>query len=166
MINYRATQIARQSISAPLKELLTDLRFDDLWLTDSILHFGEGKAYADTEALNRIAPTMAYDPHSEDHAKRSPAVLSVPVQTVFSCYVYNVMLPDTRAAAHRRLLEISDTVIWVVRADRIEGTPFEDGVLTKANTFQKSYTIEEAHREWPNATVLSHRKGRWITMLE
>ncbi len=168
MINYKATQMPRRgNISAPLNDLLQSDACQ-FFVVDSILHFGEGKAYADTEALSDFAPTKAYDLYSDNERKRNPDLISLDKKydTVFACYVYNVVLPETRAAIHRRLLAISRTLIWVVRADRINGTPYEDGVLTKNNTFQKSYTLQEAHREWPNATVLSHHSGRYITMLE
>lgn len=164
MINYKATQMPRRgNISAPLMELLNDPVY---FRVSNILHFGEGKAYADTEVLSEFASTVAYDLYSEDPAKRNPDLLSKHYETIFACYVYNVVLPETRAKIHRRLLLISDILIWVVRADKINGTPYEDGVLTKTNTFQKSYTLQEARREWPNATVLAYHPGRYITMLE
>jgi hypothetical protein len=62
---------------------------------------------------------------------------------VVANYVLNTLTPDARAEAFLQAYIAGQYAIFTVRLDRVDGEPFEDGVITKRGTFQKSFSRSE-----------------------
>lgn len=134
-MNSGKTAIARKSVSAPMKYLgkLRGPPYGPM----NVLHFGEGKAYEDTKYLKRNgARVTSYDPNSENPFARDPTLLDLHYDFGFAIYVFNTLTPHVRTAAFHKLLNCCDRVIIAVRTDKVDGQPYEDGVITKLGTFQ------------------------------
>lgn len=137
------TAITRTKISAPTKWLI-----DNNKIYGHVLHWGEGKAYVDTQAMldhvrsqGLYYSVEAYDPYSND-----PRVCVFPryfiPDTIVCNYVLNVLEPKDRMRMidDMRFTIPKTGIIYVaVRSDKIAGTPHKDGVITKRGTFQKSF---------------------------
>lgn len=75
--------------------------------------------------------------------------------TVICTYVLNVLPPAERKKTIEHILSISKNAFFTVRTDPVKGIPFEDGVMTKRQTFQKSFTPDQLIREIPGSQNLS-----------
>lgn len=144
-MNSGLTQIHRKTVSAPMREIAERLQ------AESIIHFGEGRAYQDTAALAEIAPTVVYDPNSPQKSKREwPETWN---DVGVAIYVFNTLPPLQRSYALQDFLSSCDRWYIAVRADKVDGTPLFDGVMTKRGTFQKRYTEAEAVREFGGTVI-------------
>lgn len=147
MTNTQRTQIARLATSAPAREIHA-ARLDRC---EYLLHYGEGKAFLDTNLFKLHADWVeAYDPYSPRPSSR---VLpkNVHFEKIIAIYVFNTLPPKERKAAVEEaisLLESGGQLIAAVRADTILGAAHFDGVRTKRDTFQKSYTMAEVEKEY------------------
>lgn len=168
MFNYKRTQTTRPhgAMSAPMRDLMYgSFGLEHLIKDLEILHFGEGKDWWTTFALRDAgAKAYAYDPYSPYETVRSNAYLNMDWDIVISSYVYNVIPPLQRMEIFKDNQRMCAMQIWAVRADTVTGTPYEDGVLTKAGTFQKSYkSTADIFSEWPDANIIEHKPGSyWI----
>lgn len=130
------TAIARKDISAPMRWMLENLE-----IPGAVLHYGEGKAYMDSAALRKVATTVAvYEPFPTEGQEYKANMPSGYYGMCVSIYVLNVLEPDERAKVIWDMCNRADFVYAAVRTDKIAGTPFKDGVITKTGTFQKSFT--------------------------
>lgn len=139
-MNSEKTQIARKTPSAPMRWIVNNFYFSPF---DPVLHFGEGKAFADTELLKNppygSGPlVVAFDPNSPDEWKRDRAILDQEYFVGVSVYVFNTLLPAARKAAFEDLMGCCENLIIAVRTDKVKGSPALgcDGVTTKRGTFQ------------------------------
>jgi hypothetical protein len=139
-MNSEATAIARTSVSAPVQWLV-----DNNYLYGLVCNFGEGKAFKDTEAMSdlpEVGGCFPYEPNSPVIAKRNMP-MGCPFNFVVANYVLNTLTPDARAEAFLQAYIAGQYAIFTVRLDRVDGEPFEDGVITKRGTFQKSFSRSE-----------------------
>jgi hypothetical protein len=139
-MNSGATAIRRQAVSAP-----TEWIVENQMVWGNVCHFGEGHAYMDTDAIRQMPQTdsvFAYDPNSEDDHKRT-LPLGSPFDYIVSNYVLNVLEPDEREAALILMYRKANYSLITVRLDKVEGQPFEDGVITQRDTFQTQLKAEE-----------------------
>lgn len=140
MLSSYKTAIARTRPSAPAM-------FAGPYMSGRCINWGVGKAHVDTEYFETrwdVSSVDEYDPH---YAPERPTGI---YKTIYCGYVANTLSPIRRAGLYMDMLQFMDkgsVAIIVVRADKIEGTPFEDGVMTKRGTFQKSYTDREFAKE-------------------
>lgn len=115
------------------------------------MHYGEGKAFEDTRLFREHADFVSvYDPYSPHPANRVFPENSL-VEKVIAIYVFNTLPPKERKEAVEKamsLLESGGKLIAAVRADTILGAAHFDGVRTKRDTFQKSYTMAEVQKEY------------------
>lgn len=139
-MNSGTTAIARKTVSAPTRWLC-----ENHYVYGDVLHFGEGKAYQDTaalEALPNINEVYAYDPNSVDEWKRT-----LPIGCRFGftvCnYVLNTLMPMEREQAFIDAFLKSVYAIFTVRISKVEGQPWADGVITSRGTFQTQLSAEE-----------------------
>lgn len=141
-MNSELTQIARTQVSAPTQYII-----DNLFLRGKVLHFGEGKAYADTTALALVPGVdyvQPYDPFSPDEWKRDDAVLRGCQYDYVVCnYVLNTLKPVQRANALMEMFYSGLRAYITVRIDKVNGVPESDGVVTKRGTFQTQLSSEE-----------------------
>lgn len=127
------TQIARKSVSAPMNYLLAHTK-----INGSVLHFGEGLAFQDTDALRTLSNHVhPYDPFSPSFWKR--VLPDEQFDYLVSFYVLNVLQPNDRYRVMEQMKARSNNLIIAVRSDDIPGRRCEDGVITKSGSFQKSY---------------------------
>lgn len=152
----------RKEVSAPTRWMLKNL---PNFMKGKILHYGEGRAYVDTWAMNNVSmyPVAVYEPYP---AQDEPWKADKPIgyfDLCISVYVLNVLLPYDRDRAIWDMCNRADFAIAAVRTDKIEGHPMFDGVVTKADTFQKSYTREEA--EEISTQVLTYNSSFAILQL-
>lgn len=134
------TAIARKDVSAPMKWMLENLEMHDL----KVLHYGEGKAYIDTGALMVVgADVSVYEPFPAEGERYKAILPSDYFDMLISIYVLNVLFHDERLMTIEEMECIADRSIVAVRTDKINGMPFEDGVITKTGTFQKSFSRAE-----------------------
>jgi len=169
MFDYRRTQMARHDVSAPLRALVDNDRFigyvDDF---TTCLHFGEGKALMDTVYLNKVfryGLVTPYDPYSDSPVRRDESRLNHWYDVGIAVYVFNVLPPDEREYAYQQFVSCCYRAYFALRTDKIAGEPYKDGVITKHNTFQKSYTVESAEDEFPRASLV-HVGSGFIWMVE
>lgn len=136
MIDYVSlsgkTAMTRTRVSAPLQWLL-----DHNLIVGEAVNWGEGKAWADTEALGGVG----YDPNSTKPENRYMPK-GEKFDTVYCGYVLNTL--DARTAANviediRSRLYPGGNAYFAVRTDKVEGVPWYDGVLTQKGTFQTTY---------------------------
>lgn len=157
------TQISRQSVTTPTRVLME--RYPDR-LQGSILHHGEGKAGADTDALG----ATGYDPYAAREESRNREHLSKQYDTVVSNFVFNTLPPQHRSSVRDEMLgavKPGGRAIVSLRSDRISGTPHEDGVVTSKGTFQKSYNPDSALADFshPDFDVsVLHNGGHFLTV--
>lgn len=153
-MNSAKTQITRKNVSAPMRWIVNNLYFSPF---EDVLHFGEGKAFADTEAL-RLPPygsgpyVMAFDPNSPHVWKRDRNIINPEFYTYtsgVSIYVFNTLLPSEREMAFGDMMRCCDNLIIAVRTDKVNGTPVlgYDGVTTSRDTFQTQLSAD-AWVEW------------------
>jgi len=175
------TQIARgNKVSAPTKEFL---KGDTRFLYGDVLHHGEGKAFADTEAISNAlnkskslgggGKVYAYDPNSSIIENKNPDLLNKQYKNIISNYVLNTLPPEARSTV---LKDISNALeyyngtglISVRSAEDVgtikNGIPTADGgVITSKGTYQKGYTKKELEDElknyFNNITVSKTSKG-------
>lgn len=149
-MNSERTQITRKSPSAPMRWIVNNLYFSPF---EDVLHFGEGRAFEDTRALQNppygSGPlVVAYDPNSPVYFKRDAALIDPEVRTYahgVSIYVFNTLLPAARKAAFEDMMGCCENLIIAVRTDKVNGTPVPgyDGVTTKRGTFQTQLNAGE-----------------------
>lgn len=135
-----ATAIARTKVSAPTQWIV-----DHAYVWGDVLHFGEGKAFLDTEAiasLPNVDSVYAYDPNSYDPRKRT-LPLGCPFHYAVCNYVLNTLTPAEREDAFIDGFLKSAYSIWTVRLDKVDGDPVFDGVQTKRGTFQTQLKAED-----------------------
>jgi hypothetical protein len=141
-MNSEKTQIARTKVSAP-----TQFIVDNALVFGDVLHFGEGKAFADTSALDALPNVnyvQPYDPNSPDEWKRNDSVLRGCNYDFSVCnYVLNTLTEIDRRKAFLDAFMSSLYTIFTVRIDKVAGEPLSDGVITKRGTFQTQLTAEE-----------------------
>ena len=139
-MNSGATAIARTKVSAPTQWLI-----DNHYVYGDVLHFGEGKAFLDTEAiasLPNVDSVYAYDPNSYDPRKRT-LPLGCPFHYAVCNYVLNTLTPQDREDAFYKAFLSATYAIYTVRLDKVAGEPMFDGVVTKRGTFQAQLKAEE-----------------------
>jgi len=140
-MNSAKTQITRKNVSAPMRWIVNNLYFSPF---EDVLHFGEGKAFEDTEALRLplygSGPyVMAFDPNSPHVWKRDRTIINPEFYTYahgVSIYVFNTLLPSERKAAFEDMMRCCNNLIIAVRTDEVTGIPHADGVMTSRGTFQ------------------------------
>ena len=167
------TAIARTKVSAPTQWLI-----DNYGFYGKILHFGEGKAYQDTQALRDLPgvdSVEAYDPNSAHLHKRVLPPVGAGFDYVVCNYVLNVLPEEDRSAALVAAFGRGLYNIFTVRLDKVEGKPYDDGVITSKGTFQ-SQLDEYEWFDWIARTLLDRfgylphmkvlRKTRDYLMLE
>lgn len=114
----------------------------------TVLHYGEGRAYQDTDALqDRAFLVDVYEPDpAEGEDWKADHPVGAQYQFVVSVYVLNVLTPDTRESVIHDMRGYGLKAYAAVRTDKIKGVPMYDGVLTRAGTFQKSFSLVDANR--------------------
>jgi hypothetical protein len=139
-----------------------------------VLHFGEGKAFEDTAALERSGSRVfAYDPGSPDIVKRDRSIID-PSRGLYSVgvsiYVFNTLLPLDRLSALRSMLACCQRCVIAVRTDKVAGEAWQDGVITSRNTFQTQLNYGEwcgwflaASPEWTSVEVL-HKTSAYVIL--
>lgn len=147
MTNTQRTQIARLATSAPARQI----HAMNLDRCEYLLHYGEGKALLDTNLFRLHADWVgAYDPYSPRPSSRVFPE-NAHFEKIIAIYVFNTLPPKERKAAVEdamSLLDIGGQLIAAVRADTILGAAHFDGVRTKRDTFQKSYTMAGVEKEY------------------
>lgn len=170
-MNSERTQIARKTTSAPMRWIV-----DNVYLSKfgDVLHFGEGKAFKDTAALERSGSrAFAYDPGSPDIVKRDRSIID-PARGMYavgvSIYVFNTLLPSERVDAFWDMLSCCQRCVIAVRTDKVEGTPhpLTPGVITKRGTFQTQLNADQwqawflrVSPEWASVDVL-HKTSAYV----
>lgn len=159
MLSSYKTAIARTRPSAPAR-----LVFDRGWLFGRMMNWGVGKAWLDTvlfESHHWVDSCESYDPV---YAPMRPSGI---YDTIYCGYVANTLTPIRRAGLYMDILQFmssESTAIFAVRADKVSGAPFEDGVITSKDTFQRSYTVSDFADElaefFPRHTVM--REGHYL----
>lgn len=138
-MNSEKTAIARTKVSAPTQWLLDNDKLDG-----NVLHFGEGKAFQDTAAIQNapnVDMVVAYDPNSYNPLKRQ---LPDEVFNYVVCnYVLNVLTENERHPALCDAYTHASTLYVTVRLDKVKGEPYQDGVITSKGTFQAQLTAAE-----------------------
>lgn len=173
-MNSAKTQITRKNVSAPMRWIVNNLYFSPF---EDVLHFGEGKAFADTEAL-RLPPygsgpyVMAFDPNSPHVWKRDRQIINPEFYTYahgVSIYVFNTLLPKDRDEAFYDMLACCNRCYIAVRTDRVPGHPhpLTPGVITQRGTFQTQLNAEQwqawflrVSPEWASVSLL-HNGGHF-----
>ncbi len=135
-MNSNKTQISRKGPSRPIRVLQDKGHMPKS--SDVVLHHGEGKAFPDTEILEQHALSVeVFEPASDDPAKNDPFILKGGrFDKSFSNFVFNTLPVSERVDAFHDLLHTSQEAFIAVRTDKVNGEPFEDGVITKRGTFQ------------------------------
>ena len=171
-MNSAKTQITRKTTSAPMRWIVNNFYFSPF---GAVLHFGEGKAFADTTALKDLAQNphvVAFDPNSPIEYRRDVAILDQWYDVGVSIYVFNTLLPRDRAEAYLDMLLCCERCIIAVRTDKVEGTPhpLTPGVTTKRGTFQTQLNAEQWHDwfyrmspEWASVEVL-HKTSAYVIL--
>ena len=139
-MNSGATAIARTKVSSPVQWLV-----DHNYLYGVVCNFGEGKAFQDTEAIHNLPyvdKCVAYEPNSPVIAKRN-LPMGTPFNYVVANYVLNTLPPEERTQAFMDAYIAGQYAIFTVRLDKVEGRPFDDGVITLRGTFQAQLKAEE-----------------------
>ena len=137
---YHITARPRNAVSAPMRHILP------LMLGKSVLHYGEGKAFLDTQALqDRGYDVSVYEPFGPDPLKWEVKEGAL-FDTVVSVYVLNSIVPGVRKNVIEHMLMLGNRVIAAVRTDKINGSPYEDGVRTKRGTFQKQFKKDDLEK--------------------
>ena len=149
------TQIKRTKVSAPMREVVKHL---EQWPDGgTILHFGEGKSYYDTQELEKFGPVRPYDPNS---GKESSRILPTERLDVgVAIYVFNTLPPFEREEAFKTLKALCEHWIIAVRCDHIAGRLYRDGVITSRGTFQKSYSVQQALDEFGGKGIIKKTNG-------
>ncbi len=133
--------MTRTDVSAPTRFLI-----HNNFLFGSVLHYGEGKAYMDTDAIDMlpdVTSVYAYDPHSE-HENRHTLPNSPEMFDITVCnYVLNTLAGQDREDAFIGALIHSFSSFITVRLDKVNGEPYDDGVMTSKGTFQAQLTSEQ-----------------------
>ena len=147
------TQISRKVASAPVRFLVsTGILKDKI-----VLYHGEGQDQAGTELMESVALSVnAYDPYSPNEYTRKKSNLMQVYELGLSVYVFNTLPRDARMEAYQELRDCSESQLIVLRSDKIHGTPYEDGAITKRGTFQKRYTPLEAEIEFGGRAIYSN----------
>ncbi len=145
--NTDKTQITRIATSAPARFI----HENGMDKCEYLLHYGEGKAFQDTKLFREHADFVSvYDPYSPHPANRVFPENSL-VEKVIAIYVFNTLPPKERKEAVEKAMSLLDPggqLIAAVRADKILGAAHYDGVVTKRDTFQKSYTMAGVEKEY------------------
>ena len=171
-MNSEKTQITRKTVSAPMRWIADNIYFSHF---DDILHFGEGKAFADTVALevNGYPYVVAFDPNSPHVWKRDRCILNPEFYTYtvgVSIYVFNTLLPAERAKAFEDMFACCERCVIAVRTDKVKGSPAlgYDGVTTKRGTFQTQLNagawmewFKRMSPEWASVEVL-HKTSNYV----
>ena len=137
------TAIARDKASRPAREIVERGLIGP---KDSVLNFGSGRAWMDTALFATCGRTAAsYDPR---FAPRDDLLLQR-WDVVYCGYVLNALPPLGRAEVVDTIRRLGGRAYFAVRGhgDRIEGEPFEDGVVTSKGTFQRAFSPAELHCE-------------------
>jgi len=144
VIARHRTAIQRTDLSRPIRLALDD---NIIGPTISVFDYGCGHG-GDIRRLNNLGiACQGWDPIYRPDAER------VPANVVNLGYVINVIEnPDERAATLRAAWSLTEKVLIVSARHRHESTierhaPFEDGCLTRRQTFQKYYDQHEL-RDW------------------
>lgn len=141
------TAMARTILSRPLQQALSDelLEFD-------VFDFGCGRG-DDLRTLSALGvEATGWDPEHRPNGRPVPAHL------VNLGYVINVIEdPNERKDVLKRAWELARSVLVVSarltwEQDATSCTPFADGFLTSAHTFQKFYTHEEL-KQWTESVL-------------
>jgi hypothetical protein len=145
------TAIARKRVSAPLQWLL-----DNDLIKGHACNWGEGKAKVDTLAMDgRTGYAIGYDPNTDAWYLPQGSKFD----TIYVGYVLNTLdtLESTRCVAHvRDHLAPGGTAYFAVRFDEVNGTPYEDGVITKRGTFQTN-----VYRLFKDSGGFIHKTSNW-----
>jgi hypothetical protein len=152
------TQITRTKVSAPTKFLV-----DNGCVWGDILHYGEGKAFADRDALATLGEVYSYEPNSKDRN-------FLPIRSWdfgVANYVLNTLPPESRRDALYDMYYRCSYSYITVRTDKVNGTPFEDGVLTSKGTFQTQLNADQ-WLEWAHQYLRARifHKTSWYVILE
>lgn len=171
-MNSAKTQITRKTTSAPMRWIVNNFYFSPF---DPVLHFGEGKAFQDTELL-RHPPygsgpeVVAFDPNSPDEWKRDRAILDQEYFVGVSVYVFNTLTHFDRRAAYLDMLGCCEHLLIAVRTDKVNGIPHADGVITSRNTFQTQlgagqwYDWFRQHSPERTSVTLLHKTSAYVIL--
>lgn len=162
-MNPEKTAISRRGLSRPTRWIIANVDPVD----KDVLHFGEGKAYADSDALRKWCGgrLVTYDPYSENEWSRGPEWLEYSYGVVVANYVLNVLEPDERRVAFEQIMRcaIGGVAYITLRTDKVKGIAYEDGVVSTRYTFQKTYTPASAVEEFGGRVA---HKGSGFIILE
>ena len=133
-----STAITRKDISRPMRWILGNVLLEPM----RVLHYGEGKAYFDTLALERVSmyQVAVFEPYPANNEAWKAYPPCGHYDVCVSIYVLNTIEPEERAQVIDDMRKRADRIIVAVRTDKINGYPALDGVVTKRGTFQKSYS--------------------------
>lgn len=141
MDNSRLTQMTRTRSSRPARWVLHNAA---LW-NRTVLHHGRGKAVVDSEILYEAgAHVSEYDPNVDEIADTT--VLHREYDIVMSNFVLNVLPRDARVVVYNQILRAvkpGGAAYIAVRTDKVNGTPFQDGVVTSRGTFQTQLSVSD-----------------------
>lgn len=158
-MNSELTQIARTKVSAP-----TQFIVDNEMVIGKVLHFGEGKAFADTAALDSLPGVdyvQPYDPNSPDEWKRDRSILAGCQYDYAVCnYVLNTLTYGYREDAFMDAFMACLYANITVRIDKVNGTRHDDGVITARGTFQAQLSAEQWIC-WFYDTLRNRTNGRY-----
>jgi DNA phosphorothioation-associated putative methyltransferase len=160
-LNSEKTAMSRKGPSAPTKALFEDNPWKPIsYLPEPwILDYGCGKG-ADVDYLLSLGYRIhGYDPHFQ------PLLHNIKYDVIVCNYVLNTISHTARTIVLQDIvsrLSHKGVAFISVRSDKINGTPHEDGVITKKKTFQKSFT-EKDLLELTNGELIFSNKN-YITV--
>ena len=139
------TAISRTKPSKPLRILLKDnLLHKDDWILD----YGCGKG-KDVKYLKELGfkTIVGFDPYNPKYAHPENLIAQT-FDVILNFYVLNVVLPDERDLILENILNLvrdNGRIYIAVRdiSEKVNGTPYEDGVITSRGTFQKFFSTME-----------------------
>jgi hypothetical protein len=165
-MNSEKTQIHRRYTTAPTRWLLENVDFSSY---NTLLHFGEGRAFPDTLAFEGLfdLSVFAYDPGSPDEWKRDRKFINPSFglyDVGVSNYVFNTLLPKDRDEAFYDMLACCNRCYIAVRTDRVPGHPhpLTPGVITQRGTFQTQLNAAQ----WQAYFLRVSPEGTSVTLLQ
>jgi hypothetical protein len=143
------TAISRKDLSAPMR-WFSEHR-PDFNPGKSILHLGCGKAEHDSNFLRQEAAFYAeYDPVT----RPDNTILSVQYDYIFAFYVLNTLPAGKREEfmdmVYRCMKSTETSMAYLVvrpSLGNLKGRPFQSGIITSRDTYQRAYTVEDLRKE-------------------
>jgi hypothetical protein len=147
-------RMARKSLPLPIKKSIPHI-------SGPTIYYGCGVDTFTPAAVKKIK--CCYDPFVIGKNSIKP----IKYETALSVYVLNVLPPENRAEYLSMLSIVADKAIITVRADKVTGEKYKDGVVLPGNRFQKIYTenslIKDISTFFKNIELIE-KTGGYITM--